>query len=352
MPPPPDPPRRCAACASELGPGLLACPGCRRLVHAARLAELAQSADARRGAGDAAGELAAWREALDLLPPGSRQETQLRERVARLAEQASAGGGRGAAGAAGDAPSRRRGSGWIGGGGALAAIGLLAWKLKGLAAFALTKAKFLVLGLGKASTLLTMVASLGVYWAAWGWKFALGLVLSLYVHEMGHVWELRRRGFPASAPMFVPGLGAVVRLKQRPASAVEDARIGLAGPIWGLGAALACALAWLATDHALLGATARVGAWINLFNLIPVWQLDGSRGFAPLSRVQRMLAAGAVIAAFLLSGEGMLLLVALVAAARCFTRDAPATGDGVALVQYVGLVAALAALCHLPVATP
>src|SRR5207302_3963478 len=97
------------------------------------------------------------------------------------------------------------------------------------ALFLLTKGKLLLLGLTKATTFFSMLLSLGVYWAAWGWKFALGLVLSIYIHEMGHVFALRRLGFKASAPMFIPGLGALIRLRQHPANPREDAEIGLAG---------------------------------------------------------------------------------------------------------------------------
>src|ERR1035437_4631322 len=78
---------------------------------------------------------------------------------------------------------------------------------------ALTKGKFLLLGLTKMGTLLTMLASLGVYWAMYGWAFALGLVVSIYTHEMGHVAAIRRYGFPASAPMFIPGFGAFIQLR-------------------------------------------------------------------------------------------------------------------------------------------
>src|ERR1700689_2677115 len=70
----------------------------------------------------------------------------------------------------------------------------------------LSKGKLLLLGLTKLSTLLSMFAFFGVYWTLYGWAFALGLVLSIYVHEMGHVSALRRYGIPATAPMFIPGL--------------------------------------------------------------------------------------------------------------------------------------------------
>jgi hypothetical protein len=95
--------------------------------------------------------------------------------------------------------------------------------------FLLGKAKFLLLGMTKLPTLLSAVAAFGVYWTVWGWKFALGLVASMYVHDMGHVFALRRYGIRATAPMFVPGLGAFVCMEQYPKSQREDARVGLAG---------------------------------------------------------------------------------------------------------------------------
>src|SRR6266581_3932628 len=52
--------------------------------------------------------------------------------------------------------------------------------------------------------------------------------------------------------MFIPGVGAVVRLKQYPADRREDARVGLAGPIWGLGAAVVVGAMWLGTGEGLL----------------------------------------------------------------------------------------------------
>ena len=146
----------------------------------------------------------------------------------------------------------------------------------------LTKAKFLLLGLTKASTLFSMLLSMGVYWAAFGWPFAVGLVLSIYVHEMGHVYLLTRFGVKAEAPMFIPGLGAVIRLRQSFTDPRQDALVGLAGPIWGLGAAIWGPGPGTATGEPYFLAIARLGAWINLFNLIPIWQLDGGRAFRAL----------------------------------------------------------------------
>src|SRR4029079_18661897 len=58
----------------------------------------------------------------------------------------------------------------------------------------LGKLKFLLLGLTKISTFVSMFAFFGVYWTVYGWPLALGLVVSIYIHEMGHVSMLRRLG--------------------------------------------------------------------------------------------------------------------------------------------------------------
>src|SRR5207244_236510 len=100
-------------------------------------------------------------------PLTSEQETGARER-----------GGAGPS----DEPIRKKGVA-----AALLAAGALLLKFKSLLLLLLTKGKLLLLGLTKGSTLLTMIASFGVYWTLWGWKFAAGFVLSIYVHEMGHV---------------------------------------------------------------------------------------------------------------------------------------------------------------------
>jgi Zn-dependent protease len=186
--------------------------------------------------------------------------------------------------------------------------------------FFLTKAKLLLLGLANWSTLASMLLSLGVYWTAWGWKFALGIVISIYIHEMGHVVALRRFGFKATAALFIPGLGAVIRLQQRVANPREDAAIGLAGPIYGLGAALASAGLWVATKHPIFGAIASVGAWINLLNLTPVWTLDGGRAFHALSRGQRWLCALAAGASWYFVRDGMLLLLLIVIGLRALAE--------------------------------
>jgi Zn-dependent protease len=123
----------------------------------------------------------------------------------------------------------------------------------------------------------SMAVSVAAYALLWGWKFALGFVLLIFVHEMGHVVVLRRRGIPASAPVFLPFLGAFVSMKQMPRSVYEEAESALAGPIAGTIGAIA--VAWVAHENGsqLLRALAFSGFFLNLFNLLPALPLDGGR---------------------------------------------------------------------------
>jgi Zn-dependent protease len=128
-----------------------------------------------------------------------------------------------------------------------------------------------------------MLVSIGAYTLIWGWKFAIGFVLLLLVHEMGHVIQARREGLDASAPLFIPFLGAAIALKELPKDAGVEARVGLAGPVLGtLGTCFAAAL-WQLTGNELFQALAFFGFFLNLFNLAPVLPLDGGRAMAALT---------------------------------------------------------------------
>ena len=128
----------------------------------------------------------------------------------------------------------------------------------------------------------TMLVSIAAYSFIFGWPFAVGFVLLLLVHEMGHVIELRRQGIPASAPLFIPFLGAVVGMKQMPQNAWHEAKVALAGPILGTAGAAAVWVAAVAYDSELLRALAFTGFFLNLFNLLPIVPLDGGRAVAAL----------------------------------------------------------------------
>jgi len=327
----------CPTCNTALPPSALSCPSCRRLVHAPELESLGQQAKQAEAAGALADARAAWARALPLLPPETLQYAAITARIAGLDERIARAAAPPPAESAKQGPWARRFA-------RLGPLGVVLWKFKAIALFAAAKGKLLLLGLTNLGTLTSMLASLGLYWTWYGWRFALGFVLSIYVHEMGHVACLRRYGIAATAPMFIPGFGALVLLKQRPATRTQDARVGLAGPIWGLGAAIAAALIGALASSPLCYAVAHAGAWINLFNLIPVWQLDGGRGFNALNRRQRGIALAGALSMWVMTQDSMLLLVSLGAGYRLFTKDAPDQPDRGALFQYAALIVLLSLL--------
>jgi Zn-dependent protease len=134
-----------------------------------------------------------------------------------------------------------------------------------------------------AATLITAAISFGVYAWAWGPWFAIALITMLFVHEMGHVIEIRRQGMQATAPIFVPFFGAAIFQRSHPTTAVKQAEIGIAGPIAGTIAATAAFVLYGATHDQIFLIAALIGFFINLINMVPIWQLDGAWILAPVS---------------------------------------------------------------------
>jgi Zn-dependent protease len=121
----------------------------------------------------------------------------------------------------------------------------------------------------------SMVLMVGVYATIWGWKWALGFVVLLLLHECGHLIVAKWFGLAVSAPMFIPFMGAFIALK--------EACVGIGGPILGSLAAAACHALGLTLNYPLLIALAWSAYFLNLFNLTPVGMLDGGRIVTALS---------------------------------------------------------------------
>jgi Zn-dependent protease len=229
---------------------------------------------------------------------------------------------------------------------ALALIVSVGSKLKGLL-LVLPKLKLL-------TTSGSMLVSIGAYALIWGWQFAVGLVLLLFAHEMGHVIQLRREGVPASAPMFIPFLGAVVGMKRLPDDAAAEARVGLAGPVLGSAACLIPLALYAATGNHLFQALAFTGFFLNLFNLAPVLPLDGGRAMAALSPKIWLLGFALLVAAAIAFPNPIVILILVLGgletwrrfktrkdpAQQTYYRVAPRTRLLIAAV-YVGLAISL-----------
>lgn len=239
-------------------------------------------------------------------------------------------------------------------GSALAGLGAL------LAKFG-TALKALLVALPNAKIFLTAgtaLVSVVLYSMFWGWWFAVGFVVLLFVHEMGHVIALRREGIRASAPMFVPFMGAVITSRSLGENALAEARVGLAGPLLGSLGAAAVAVAGALTHSEALLALAYVGFLINLFNLLPVVPLDGGRAMAAMAPWMWFVGfGGLLVLAFTLPSNPVLWIIVLFggfelyrrwqarksgsAAQAAYYRVAPHHRLLVGVV-YIGLAAALA----------
>jgi Zn-dependent protease len=170
------------------------------------------------------------------------------------------------------------------------------------------------------TTVGTMAVSLAAYGWIWGLPFAAGFVLLLFVHEMGHVIALRREGIKASAPMFVPFLGAVVAAKSLGDNATAEARVGLAGPVLGSIGAAACILIWHATGNDIWRALAYTGFFLNLFNLLPVVPLDGGRAMAAMSPWMWVIGFAALIPLLFVFSNPIMLIILLFAGLETYRR--------------------------------
>lgn len=197
-------------------------------------------------------------------------------------------------------------------GAAGAAIVALAAKLKAILLF-LPKIKVL-------ATAGTALVSVAAYATIWGFQFALGFVALIFVHEMGHVVALRRHGIKASAPMFIPFMGAVVWARSLGDDALTEARVGLAGPVFGSIAAAGVAIAGLLAHSDLLRALGYAGFLINLFNLLPVPPLDGGRAMAAMAPWMWFLGFGGLVLLEFLQPNPILLIICIFAGYTLYQR--------------------------------
>ena len=171
-------------------------------------------------------------------------------------------------------PPEKKKSRW----GWLTSFGGLFLLLKAGKIWAIIKGAFIFLKFGKfLTTGLSMMFMVVVYTYMYGWKYAVGLVLLLFIHEMGHLTASRRLGIDTSLPMFIPFVGAIIQMRQQPKDAKTESIVGIAGPIYGALAAFVCLFIGNLFDSAIFLALAYFGFLLTVFNLIPAHPLDGGR---------------------------------------------------------------------------
>lgn len=198
------------------------------------------------------------------------------------------------------------------------------------------KLLFALFAAGKLSKVLltggSMLLSIFAYALIYGMPYAIGFVLLILVHELGHYIAARQRGLNVGAPTFIPFVGAWINLKDQPRDAETEAYVGFAGPFVGSLAALLCYFLARSYDSSLLLALAYAGFFINLFNLIPLSPFDGGRITAVLSPRLWLLGVPILLGLFFYRPSPMLIMVAILAAPQVmkawrFDPQAPEHAD-------------------------
>lgn len=183
-----------------------------------------------------------------------------------------------------------------------------------LVLFLLSKLKYvgLLLQVGKFKTFLSMVISIWAYAMFWGWPFAAGFVALIFIHEMGHVIALRMMGIPASAPMFIPFVGAHIVMKKIPQNAFVEAVAAYGGPLLGTLGAIGCAGVGFYTQNLFWFALASSGFLLNLFNLLPISPLDGGRIIGVISPKLWIVGLLGAIGLFYLTWSPIIALIVII----------------------------------------
>jgi Zn-dependent protease len=191
-------------------------------------------------------------------------------------------------------------------------LGVMLWKFKFVLA-AIFKFKIF-------TTSASMLVSLAAYAWIWGWRFAVGFIALLFVHELGHYLEARRQGLNVGAPVFIPFLGAAILLKENPLNAWREAQVAIAGPVLG---SLGAAVVWFVGEQQssdLLIALGFTGFFLNLFNLLPVVPLDGGRIASAIHPYLWVLGFVGLVALVFIAPNPLLIVIVLIVALELWRR--------------------------------
>ncbi|HZP73878.1 MAG TPA: site-2 protease family protein [Gaiellaceae bacterium] len=164
----------------------------------------------------------------------------------------------------------------------------------------------------------TIFIAVGAYALIWGWKFAIGVVALIFLHEAGHYIEAKRERLDPKLPVFVPFFGAYVRYTR--GHPWQTVRVAIAGPILGGVAAFVCYLIAKSQHSQLMYALAYFGFFINLFNMIPFGFFDGGQVWRSAAFLRRGGGERLALASYALYFATALMLVLGMVASHVSTQ--------------------------------
>lgn len=234
-------------------------------------------------------------------------------------------------------PAQRKSRwGWL-----TAAGAFILFKLKTV--FSVLKGLFIFAKLGKFMTTgLSMLLMIVTYMYIYGWKYAVGIVLLLFVHELGHLYYARRLGLATSLPLFIPFVGALIQMREEPKDAKTEAIIGIGGPLAGIIGAYVCLAVANFFSSPLFYALAYFGFTVTVFNLIPAHPLDGGRIVGAISPSLWLVGIPLIVGLSVYFFNPIAILISVLAIGKAWKvwqdRDNPYYQTDVAFRVKLGLV--------------
>ena len=194
---------------------------------------------------------------------------------------------------------------------------------------------------------ISLIAFVAVSWMLFGLEATIGGTILVCIHEMGHFLEAKRRGFEPAYPVFLPALGAYVKLSRETMTPDSRAAVALAGPTAGFIGTALCALGWVVTHSPSWAAFTVFGSLINVLNLIPYWTLDGAHIAPVLGKFYWLAVAIESLTFFFLTERWMFLALGCIAFLWLFVSAAPLKSNTSVGISLIALIAAFGTLLRM-----
>jgi Zn-dependent protease len=121
-----------------------------------------------------------------------------------------------------------------------------------------------------------------IWWFTGSWIAVVAILFGLLVHEYGHVLAMNAYGMGPARIYVVPFVGGMAKAQRRAESEWHGVLVSLAGPAFGLLAAIPFFGLYIVTGQGMWLEGVFYIAILNLLNLAPAPPLDGSKALGPV----------------------------------------------------------------------